>query len=194
MSTMTSALFTCPLGEDAALLPRTTAIADAYQALVEANYERLAGWFPGAFDTPPTPASTRAGLERDGRAWLDGTQLPLVIAVKAGDGWRLVGWVNVLIDTPASSAEVGYWLDAGFEGRGLVTRAVTVVLDHAFGPLGLHRVELQTTTDNSRSRLVAQRLGFTQDGLLREAAAFPDGRRDVAVYGLLADEWRKTTT
>ena len=86
---------------------------------------------------------------------------------------------------------MGYWLDAGFEGRGLVTRAVTAVLDHAFGPLGLHRVELQTTTDNTRSLRVAERLGFTQEGVLREAAAFPGERRDVVVHGLLAREWHK---
>ena len=86
---------------------------------------------------------------------------------------------------------MGYWLDAGFVGRGLVTRAVTAMLDHAFGPLGLDRVGLQTTIDNQRSRSVAQRLGFTQEGVLREYAAFPDERRDLVVYGLLAREWRK---
>jgi ribosomal-protein-serine acetyltransferase len=190
MSTVTAAMFTHRLAEDAALLPRTTAIADAYQALMEANYERLADWFPGRFDVPPTLGSTRAELERSGRAWRDGSQLPLVIAVKSGSSWRLVGWVNLLIDSSARSAEVGYWLDAGSEGRGLVTRAVTAVLDEAFGPLGLHRVELQTTADNRRSRSVAQRLGFTEEGVLREAAVFPGGPRDVVVYGLLASEWR----
>jgi ribosomal-protein-serine acetyltransferase len=96
-----------------------------------------------------------------------------------------------LIHGPARSAEVGYWLDAGFEGRGLVTRAVTAVLDHAFGPLGLHRVELRTNPTNKRSRSVAQRLGFTQEGVLREVAAFPNERRDDVVYGLLAREWHK---
>nr|WP_277035360.1 GNAT family N-acetyltransferase [Actinacidiphila oryziradicis] len=45
----------------------------------------------------------------------------------------MVGWVNLLINGPARSAEVGYWLGVGFEGRGLVTRAVTALLDHAFG-------------------------------------------------------------
>ena len=64
VSTVTAALFTCPLGDDAALIPRTVAIAEAYQALLEANYERLARWFPGAFDTPPTLEGTRADLER----------------------------------------------------------------------------------------------------------------------------------
>ena len=46
VSTVTAALFTCPLGDDAALIPRTAAIAEAFQALLEANYERLAHWFP----------------------------------------------------------------------------------------------------------------------------------------------------
>ena len=191
MSTVTAAMFTCPVGVDAALLPRTTAIAGAYQALLEANYERLADWFPGAFDAAPTLDSTRADLERSGRAWLDGSQLPLVIAVRLVANWCLVGWVNLLIDSPARAAEVGYWVDAEFEGRGLVTQAVSVVLDQAFGSLGLHRVELQTTTNNTRSRSIAQRLGFTQEGVRRDAAAFLGGSRDVVVYGLLASEWRK---
>lgn len=190
MSTAVAALFTCPLGDGAALIPRTVAIAEAYQALLAANHERLARWFPGC-DEPPTLDGTCAALERRGQAWLEGSQLPLAIAVKAEGGLSLVGAVNLLIDGPARSAEVGYWLDAGFEGRGLVTRAVTVVLDHAFGPLGLHRVELRTVATNERSRSVAQRLGFTQEGVLREAAAFSDERRDAVVYGLLAHEWQR---
>ena len=188
--TVAAALFTCRFGDDAALIPRTVAIAEAYQALLEANHERLARWFPG-FDEQPTPAETRADLEHRGQAWLAGTQLPAAIAVEAEGGWRLVGSINLLIDGPARSGEVGYWLDAAFERRGLVTRAVTAVLDQAFGPLGLHRVELRTVPDNERSRSVAQRLGFTQEGVLREAAAFADGRRDEVVYGLLASEWHK---
>ena len=108
--------------------------------------------------------------------------------MKAENGWRLVGWLNLSIDVPAGSAEVGYWLDAGSEGRGLATRAVRAVLDHAFRQLALHRVELQSTADNTRSQRVAERLGSTQEGVRREAAAFPGERRDVVVHGLLARE------
>jgi ribosomal-protein-serine acetyltransferase len=190
VSTVTAALFTCPLGDGAALLPRTAAMAEAYQALWEANYERLARWFPG-LDGPPTLAGTRAALEQQGQAWLDGSQLPLAIAVQAAHDWRLVGAVSLFIDDSAQSAELGYWIDAGFEGRGLVTRAVRAVLGHAFGPLGLQRVELRTTPANQRSRGVAGRLGFTQEGVLRCAAAFPGGRQDELVYGLLASEWHR---
>ncbi|MFI2651867.1 GNAT family N-acetyltransferase [Micromonospora fulviviridis] len=190
MSPVTAALFTWPLGDDAVLIPRTAAIAEAHLALVEANYQRLARWFPDAFQEPPTLEGVRANLERAGQAWREGSLLPLSIAVPAEGGWRLVGWVQLVIDGPARSGEVGYWLDAGHVGRGLVTRAVTAVLDHAFGPLGLERVGLPTTVDNTRSRSVAERLGFTQEAVLREAAAFPDERRDLVVYGLLAGEWR----
>src|SRR5665213_3669068 len=107
MSTVTTALITWPLGDDAALIARTVAIAEAYQALLEANCERLARWFPG-FDQSPTLERTRAALEQRGQAWVEGSQLPLAIAVKAEDGWRLVGEVNLLIDGPVRSAEVGY--------------------------------------------------------------------------------------
>lgn len=191
MDTVTTALFTWPLGDDVALIPRTAAVAEAHYALVRANYKRLANWFPDAFQEPPTLEGVRANLERAGQAWLDGSLLPVSIAVRADGGWCLVGWAQLVIDGPARSGEVGYWLDAGFEGRGLVTRTVTALLDHAFGPLGLQRIGLPTTIDNARSRKVAQRLGFTQEGVLREAAAFPGGRRDLVYYGLLEREWRK---
>ncbi|MEE1768343.1 GNAT family protein [Streptomyces sp. JV185] len=194
MSTVTPAMFTCPLGHDAALIPRTVAIAEAHQALLMANYERLAQWDPD-FDAenPTTLDETRSRLERQGHAWLEGTQLPLDIAVPAGRDWQLVGAVTLNCDMAMKAGEIGYWIDAAFEGRGLVTRAATAVLDQALGRIGLDRVELRTGTDNARSRSVARRLGFTEEGLLREAVIFPNGSRDDdVVYGLLAREWLKS--
>lgn len=191
MSTVTAAEFTWPLGDDAVLILRTAAIAEAHFALVEANYQRLAQWFGDAFQEPPVLEETRANLVEAGQGWLDGSLLPLSIAVKADNGWRLVGWAQLEINREARSAEIGYWLDTDFVGRGLVSRTVTAVLDHAFGPLGLLRVGLCTTVDNTRSRNVAERMGFTQEGVLREAAVFPNERRDLVLYGLLAREWRQ---
>jgi RimJ/RimL family protein N-acetyltransferase len=69
--------------------------------------------------------------------------------------------------------------------------AAAALLDQAFGPLGLERVSLHTDPSNERSRAVARRLGFVEEGLLRQGTAFPDERRDELVYGLLAEEWHK---
>jgi ribosomal-protein-serine acetyltransferase len=187
-STVVTAVFTCPIGDDAALLPRTTAIADAYHALLVANHERLARWEPWAFE-PPTPERTRSSLEAKGRAWLDGREVPVAIAVRAGDRWQLVGSAGLRIDEYTRSAEAGYWIDSSFEGRGLVTRTMSVLLDHAFGALDLARVTINTEVANDRSRSLAARLGFAEEGVSRQSIGFPDGRRDEACYGLLAEEW-----
>jgi ribosomal-protein-serine acetyltransferase len=117
-----------------------------------------------------------------------------VIAVREGGQWRLAGSVSLRIDRYSRSGEIGYWIDGSYEGRGLVSKAVAAVLDQAFGPLGLDRVVLHTDPANERSRALAGRLGFTEEGLLRRALAFPGERRDRAVYGLLADEWNKRST
>jgi ribosomal-protein-serine acetyltransferase len=97
--------------------------------------------------------------------------------------------VGLRIDSYSVSAEVGYWIDGGYEGRGLVTKAVAATLDHAFGQLCLARVTLHTDAANERSRALARRLGFIQEGVLRKAIAFPHERRDMVAYALLADEW-----
>jgi ribosomal-protein-serine acetyltransferase len=188
MPMLVTAMFTFPLGADAALLPRTAALTGAYHELLAANQQRLARWEPWAAQ-PSTPESTRSFLEASGRAWLDGTELPAAIAVPNGDRWQLVGSAGLRISTYRQSAEAGYWIDAAFEGRGLVTRAMTALLDQAFGPLGLARVTVHTEVANQRSRALAARLGFTEEGVHRQAIGFPDGRRDEVAYGLLAAEW-----
>lgn len=192
MSTVVMAMFSCLLGDDAVLLPRTAAISDAYYEMQAANHERLArrGWTA----EPPTPDGTRSFLEASGRAWLEGAELPVAIAIPAKEGWQLVGTAGLRINRYTQAADAWYWIDVAFEGRGLVSRAMTILLDQAFGPLGLARVTVHTEAANQRSRAVAVRLGFTEEGLHRQAIAIGGQRRDEVVYGLLADEWRAHRT
>lgn len=67
---------------------------------------------------------------------------------------------------------------------------MTALLEQAFGPLRLHRVALRVDSSNKRSRAVATRLGFTEEGLEREAISVAGERRDDVIFGLLADDWR----
>ena len=193
MTAIPPPMFRCPLSESAALVPRTPLIAEAYHQLLAANHERLARWEPWAL-APPALDETRSFLEASARNWLEGSELPVAIAVRDNGQWRLAGSVSLRISRYSRSGDIGYWIDGGSEGRGLASKAVAAVLDQAFGQLGLDRVTLHTDAANERSLALARRLGFTEEGLLRQALAFPGERRDQAVYGLLADEWNRRSS
>jgi ribosomal-protein-serine acetyltransferase len=188
VTTIAPPMFSFPLSGDEALVPRTPSITDAYHALLIANRERLAQWEPWAI-APPALEETRSFLEASARNWLAGLELPVAIAVRDRGQWRLAGAVSLHITPYSRSAEIGYWIDGGHEGRGLASRAVAAVLDHGFGALGIDRVALHTEPANERSRALARRLGFVEEGVLRQGLAFPGERRDEVVYGLLASEW-----
>ncbi|MFE9422968.1 GNAT family N-acetyltransferase [Kitasatospora sp. NPDC006697] len=179
-------LFTRPLHGGAVLVPRTAAMAEPYHAALVANQPRFARWEPWAAE-PPRLEHTRAFLALSGQEWLAGRQLPVAIAVPGADGaWAVAGSLGLRIDRAAATGELGYWVDGAHEGRGLVRRAAEVLLAEAFGPLRLGRVLLGTAADNLRSRALAERLGFTLDGVLPGAMAFAEGPRDKAVYSLRA--------
>ncbi|MBW4041951.1 MAG: GNAT family N-acetyltransferase [Acidobacteria bacterium] len=63
------------------------------------------------------------------------------------------------------SASLGYWVDRDRNGRGLASTAVAAVLDLAFGPLRLHRVQAETLRHNVRSQRVLAKNGFERIGM-----------------------------
>lgn len=75
-------------------------------------------------------------------------------------------------------------------GRGFGSAAVRAVVDHAFGPLGLHKVWLMVFRTNERSRRTYARLGFVEEGILREEYFHAGAWHDMLRMSLLATEWR----
>ncbi|NKZ05815.1 GNAT family N-acetyltransferase [Actinomadura latina] len=120
-------------------------------------------------------------------------------AKQAADRGRIYGiWVDGVLqggtvfrtfDAERGVCEAGVWLAAGARGRGLVTTAVRHMIDWAFGTRGLHRVEWLCDPRNTASAAVAERLGMTCEGILREAFVLDGERRDTQVWAVLADEW-----
>ncbi len=96
------------------------------------------------------------------------------------------------IDATHRSVSIGYWLDAAVEGKGVMTRCCRALLEYLFEERELHRVEIRCATENTRSCAIPARLGFTREGVLREAEWVNDRYLDLVVWSLLEPEWRKT--
>jgi RimJ/RimL family protein N-acetyltransferase len=107
------------------------------------------------------------------------------------DGKLVGGVLFRTFDAAQGTAEVGCWLEPAVVGRGLVTRAVRVLLDWAFDARGIHRVEWRASSANTPSINVARRLGMRRDGVLRENNLYRGARQDLEVWSLLAPEWRE---
>lgn len=81
---------------------------------------------------------------------------------------------------------VGYWVGESFAGRGYTTEAVKAVVDFAFGPLGLHRLEAACMPHNARSADLLSRCGFSEEGYARAYLKINGEWRDHRLFGLIA--------
>jgi ribosomal-protein-serine acetyltransferase len=97
-------------------------------------------------------------------------------------GFNSINWSN-------KTAYIGYWLGEGFQGNGIMTKVAKALTDYAFIELGLNKVEIRAAVENKKSRSIPERLGFKNEGCIRQAEWLYDHYVDHVVYGILADEW-----
>ncbi|NUO58365.1 MAG: GNAT family N-acetyltransferase [Hamadaea sp.] len=177
-------MFAHPLTADAELRPLQPWHAAEFAEHRERAYEHISPWVGAGF------ANDEAGLVLQRYAdkyakdaggiwgiWLDG---------------RLVGGVLLVsFDLKSGVSEAGCWLEPSAVGRGLITRAATVLLDWVILDRGIERVEWHTNARNAPSIAVAKRLGMSLDGTMRSAFPSASGERgDMEVWSVLAAEWR----
>jgi len=84
--------------------------------------------------------------------------------------------------------ELGYWVRTDRCGRGYATEASSSVVEFGFEEAGLHRLELRAGVDNRASQRVAEKLGFQQEGRLRQGGRGAEVPYDCYVYGLLVSD------
>ncbi len=117
----------------------------------------------------------------------------LGIVVRRDDD--LVGTVGLTIDSVTHRrAELGYILRRDRWGAGLASEAASLMLDLAFGELGLHRVWAACDVDNPSSVRVLEKCGFTREGRLRADLRIGDDFRDAWLYAILEDDRPSTET
>ena len=87
------------------------------------------------------------------------------------------------------SFEIGWFLDRGYQGKGIATEAARRSLVFLFNDLNAHKVIVITRDSNSRSCKLAERLGFRKEGHLRECGVENGNRYGLLHYGMLKNEF-----
>ncbi|HEV8529203.1 MAG TPA: GNAT family protein [Actinomycetes bacterium] len=161
--------------------------ASDWYALRRRNHDWLAPWeatVPEVGDATPFSFATMVRrLRHDARG---GRLLPFVVTYEG----RLVGQLTVahVIWGSMRSASLGYWIDRGHAGRGIIPTAVALVTDHCFHAVGLHRVEVAMRPENHASRRVVEKLGFRFEGMRPRYLHIDGDWRDHLVYALNEEE------
>jgi RimJ/RimL family protein N-acetyltransferase len=137
---------------------------------------------PWAVDDEQAKARVRARVEHSG-TWRDQRVLDLAVEV---DG-QLVGDVQARRDPsyePPGLFDLGIGLFQDFRGRGVGTAAITLITDFLFEEERAERVSLSTDVANAPMRRVAEKAGFSLEGIMRGFWHVSDGpARDYALYG-----------
>ncbi|MGW5846513.1 GNAT family N-acetyltransferase [Streptomyces sp. NPDC055254] len=178
-------MFSIALADDAQLFPLEVRHAEEFLAHMDRGREYI-GEHIVLPDLATDLDATRAFLaDYAQRTAADGGR---IYGIRV-DGTLVGGVLFRTFDTATGNCEMGCWLEPAASGRGLVTKACRVLLDHAFGERGMHRVEWLASAANKKSLAVAARLGMTREGVMRQNYPHRGVRQDTEVWAILTHEW-----
>lgn len=160
---------------------------DVWRRVRQANTSWLRRWdatAPPQSGAKPNsfPAMVRH-MRQEARA---GRQLPFVVEYQE----RFVGQVTAsnIVRGSAQFASIGYWVDEGYAGRGITPRAVAMMVDHCFGPVGLHRIEVAIRPENASSLRVVEKLGIEAVGFAPRFLHIDGEWRDHRIFAMTREE------
>ncbi|TOB49044.1 RimJ/RimL family protein N-acetyltransferase [Vibrio parahaemolyticus] len=103
---------------------------------------------------------------------------------------NLVGNISFnTINQDLKKVEIGYWLSAEYQGRGIVSKSVTKLIEMAFTKLNIQKIEISAAVENQPSRRVCERLGFSLEGVITCSENLNGRVVDHAIYGLSRKAW-----
>ena len=162
------------------------------------NYEHLIaiGKQDKLVQYSPTDIKTAESLKNYVQNAVDGyyhkTAIPFIIfdketcAYAGSSRYMNIDWKN-------SVAEIGStWIGKQFQGTGLNKNMKFLMLQYAFEDLKFDKVEFRVDERNQASRKAVEKLGATQEGILRKNVLMLDGfKRNTCCYGILKEEWQQ---
>lgn len=181
------ALFRSPLATDRLIIePITSRIARRLYTAVDESRDALLPWLPWVPFNDSPKASERYAEACEGD-WEAGAALRFCLRLR--DKPEVVGAVTLENCVHLHrGCDLGYWLHTGSTGQGLMTEAAGRVVQFAFEDVGFHRIRCAAGVDNTPSRRVIERLGFSFEGTARDAEKVAGRWITHAVYAKLATD------
>jgi ribosomal-protein-serine acetyltransferase len=163
--------------------------ASTLDEAIRASLPDLNQWLPWA-RMDYTSGDTTAFLRESMLAWREDRAWDYSIRFRE-DPERHVGNVSFwTVSKLGKITEIGYWVRSDETGNGICTEAVDRILHEAFDALGFHKAVLRIAVGNDGSDRVAQKLGFTREGVLREELLIRGNWVDHSHWSLLDREYR----
>ena len=161
-----------------------------YFELIDNNRRRLEDFFAGTVARNRTLEDTRIFVPEVIEKTAGRTYFSFVIIDTTTN--TIVGYTDIKnIDWNIPKAEIGYFIDKAYESKGIISKAVTKVIDYSFNELKLRKIFLRTHESNIGSIRIAEKHGFQQEGIIRSDYKTTSGNIiDVIYYGLLKEEFQ----
>lgn len=154
--------------------PYCVSDAEALREAVDESRDYIRPWLPFA-DTHQTAEESRDWIIQQEAKWL--LREDMIVSIWENAMHRYIGGSGLHPrDWKSRFFEIGYWLRPSAAGHGYMTEAVRLLTDYAFDHFAANRVEIHCDERNKRSAAIPRRLGFVQEGLLRDGYIAPDGQ------------------
>jgi len=178
-------MFTMTVTDDVSLKLLQRSDAPSLFGLIDRSRMRLRTWLPWV-DTTSTVEDSQAFIEGALSQFAASAGFQAAVLYR-GELAGMVGFHDIHWANRAVS--IGYWLGDGYEGHGIMTIACKALVEIAFATYALERVEIRAALENQRSRAVACRLGFVEEGVCRRAEWVLGRPLDHVIYGMLREDW-----
>jgi RimJ/RimL family protein N-acetyltransferase len=163
--------------------------AGTHDEAIRASLPDLNQWLPWA-RMDYTSADTTAFIRESINAWKEDRAWDYSVRAN-DDGRRHIGNISFwTVSKLGKIAEIGYWVRSDETSKGVCTEAVGLLLNEMFTSLGYHKIVLRIAVGNLASDRVAEKLGFTREGVLREELLIRGNWVDHTLWSLLDREYR----
>lgn len=178
---------TLPVRENLELRTLTPIDAQTLFDVTKKNDTHLRKWLPW-LDDDKTVLDTENYIKESNERLSKDEGIDLSIWYEG----ELVGGIGIFpLDLNHKKTSLAYWLAEEFQGKGIMGDSLKVAIEYLFTEKKLNRIEVCCAIGNTKSSALPKKLGFTFEGIAREAECLYDRFVNMEVYSLLAKEWKK---